>query len=339
MKSKYKFFFTGSLIILLSLLSLSIGTVKIPYIDTFKICISKIWFLNGITDISNIKDSYFIIITDIRLPRIISAFLIGAGLAVSGSVYQGVFKNPMAEPYVLGTSAASSLGAAIGIVFFHKSYIAVTFISFICGILSLFIVYNIASLKNKTPVLNLILAGIAVGFLFSGLVWFLMILSKSNAESIIFWIMGSISAIGWEKLKFIFPSISIVCLIVWFFKRELDILTTGDENAAIVGVDIERVKKILIILTVFMTSLIVAMSGVIGFIGMIIPHISRMIIGNSHKRIIPFSAMAGALTMIAADFLSRIVMQPSEIPVGVITSLAGAPYFLWLLYKNKDRMI
>jgi len=337
-KIKNKNKITLIILILLFIIAIStsimFGTVHI----SFKKLIAILFAL----DTNEVPKAYKTIILDLRLPRTFLAGLIGAGLSVIGVVYQSIFKNPMADPYVLGISSGAALGATVGIAIitkFSHNFALISILSFFGALFTLVLVYKIAVIKNILPVITLLLAGISMNFLFSSMISFIMIVKKEHMSEILFWIMGNINSASWKDVLFILPIIFFGILIIYYFSNDLNIMQTGEETAKTLGVEVEKVKKILLIITSIMVAGIVSISGIIGFVGLIVPHMVRLIIGPNNKILIPFSAFLGAIVMIFSDVLARVIISPSEIPLGIITSLIGSPYFIYLLYKNKKKMI
>lgn len=317
----------------------TIGTAKVGVIDIYKIIGSKIPMISKYIDVSDITDSAKSIIWNIRLPRVLLGAIIGASLSVAGAAFQGMFKNPMADPYVIGISSGAALGAALAIVFKIEVNIlnisSITIFAFLGALLAVFTVYNIARVKNKVPVTTLLLAGVAVGQFLTAIMSFLMILSDKDMVRITYWTLGSLSGKGWEPvLAIALPS--LVCMIViTFFARDLNILLTGEESAQSLGVDVEKTKTYILLLGTFITAVAVSVSGIIGFVGLIIPHIVRLLIGPDHRILLPASALLGSIFMIFADTIARTLISPIEIPVGIITALFGGPFFIYLLRTKK----
>lgn len=316
-----------------------IGVANISFFDSFKILISKIPFVGEYINLKNIDPIHGIIISNVRMPRVIMAMIVGIGLSVSGAAYQGMFKNPMADPYILGISSGAALGATIVIILgVHNTVIgfgAVSVSAFFGAALTAFLVYIIAVVRGKLPSLNLILAGIAISFLFSAIISFIMVFSVKDINRIIYWTMGSLSTSNWDKVIIATPIIFGGMLSIVNFSRELNIMSMGDSQAVSLGVDVSRVKKVILVMSSLIVSIIVSAVGIIGFVGLIIPHAVRLILGPDHKNIIIGSAIVGAIFMLICDTLARTLVPPAEIPVGVITSMFGAPFFIYLLIRNK----
>lgn len=319
-------------IILSTLLSVTVGTTDISPGDVFYVLIAKILPVDSMRLwLKDIPDTVEIIILKVRLPRILMAVVLGMNLAVSGSVYQGVFKNPMAEPYILGIASGASLGAAIGIV----SHGIIPLYAFTGAVLSTVIVYLIGNEQGRLSTSGLLLAGIAINLLFSSALSFIMIFFTRQLEQITFWTMGNLGRVSMDKALIISVLSIVIIMILMRYRQELNILSMGEEGAFHLGVEVEKVKKVLLILCSILIALSVSYTGTIGFVGLIIPHIVRIVHGNNYKRLMPLSALYGALFLILSDTLSRGLAEGIEIPVGVITSLVGAPFFIFLLLRNK----
>jgi iron complex transport system permease protein len=317
----------------------TIGVADITFGDALRIISSKIPIINRFINIDHIKASSLLIVLNIRLPRIILAGIVGIALASSGVVFQAIFKNPMADPYILGISSGAAFGATLVIIFgISFSFLGLSMISigaFLGAMGTTFLVYNIARLNNKTPVITLLLSGIAISFFLSAFINLLMTMNNDQVEKIVFWTMGSVSSASWRSVAISFIPVVIGVSIFVFFSKELNVILMGEETAQNLGIDVEIIRKLLLGVASIVSAAVVAVSGIIGFVGLIVPHAMRMIVGPDHKRLFPYTIISGAVFMIIADTISRIALNPTEIPIGVITSLIGAPYFIFLLIKNK----
>lgn len=317
----------------------TIGSAKVGVLDIFKIIGSKISFINNYIDVSDIADSAKTIIWNIRLPRVLLGALVGASLSMAGAAFQGMFKNPMADPYVIGISSGAALGATLAIVFKISISIfkipTITIFAFAGALLAVSLVYNIARVKNKVPVTTLLLAGVAVGQFLTAIMSFLMVISDKDMVKITYWTLGSLAGKGWEPVINISLPVIICMIVINFFARDLNILLTGEESAQSLGIDVEKTKTYILLLGTFITAVSVSVSGIIGFVGLIIPHIVRLLIGPDHRILLPASALLGAIFMIFADTIARTIISPIEIPVGIITALFGGPFFIYLLRAKK----
>ena len=270
-----------------------------------------------------------IIFNEIRLPRVIVALLVGMGLGVSGAALQGLFRNPLADPYVIGTSAGGALGAAVSILFFGGAFLPIAAFCGACG--SIFTVYLIARQGTRASVEILLLSGVAVSFFLSAMLSFLMYRAGQNLHQIIYWLMGGLWNADWNSVWtgcLIIPGIVVLVLA----GRELDILSFGEEEASTLGVNTERVKILLLAVSAFVTAVAVSIAGSIGFIGLITPHLVRSLTGPQHRFMIPVTALVGGFILLWTDTVSRTFL--SDLPVGIITAFFGAPFFLYLVRRR-----
>ncbi len=341
--NKKKFFLLLLLIyFIMIIISIALGTANISFKQAFFALIKPLPFVSeGVK--AQVSSAHSLIIYRIRLPRIIMASLVGMGLSVVGVSFQGVFKNPMADPYVLGISSGAALGAAIAIVFKIGesifSFSMVTIFAFAGALITAFFVYNIARVGNRIPTINLLLSGIAVSFLLSSCLSILMVFNQNKIDKIVFWTLGDFNSANWKQIAVVTPFIFIGVLVIYFFSSDLNLMLTGDEAAKSMGVEVEKVKKIIVIVSSFVVAACVAFSGVIGFVGLLIPHMMRMILGPNHKHLIPFSALGGAMFLLFSDTLARAILPSAELPVGAVTALFGSPYFIILFLKYKKRVM
>jgi len=318
-------------------LALSIGAVKVEILDIIKILKNKI--LNVDNQNIDIDNNIIYIIWNIRLPRIFASLLIGGMLSIAGVTYQGILKNPMADPFILGISSGAALGATIGIVSkISFSILGLDFISiaaFIGAVSVIFIVYNIAKINNDVPVTTLLLSGVAMSQFLTAILSILMLLFDRDLNKIILWTMGSLSGQGWDSILNILPYGIIGIVVLVYFSSDMDILLLGDESAKNLGVETDKVKKIVLITASIVTAAAVSVSGIIGFVGLIVPHIVRIFVGPKHIKLVPISFITGGVLMVICDTIARSII-PQEIPVGIITAIFGGPFFIYLLKKRKE---
>jgi len=326
-------------LILVVLVTISIGSMPIPVSNVYTILVKNIPIIGDF-----VKDNSTVIETEIvlqiRLPRVFAAALVGVGLTSAGVVLQGLLRNPMADPYVLGISAGASLGASLAIGFgFGTTFLgflyAVPLMAFIGALATILVVYNIAKLGGGTSMLSLLLIGIAASSFLSAIVSLIKLVSSDALHGIIYWIMGSLQIAGWTHVYIAAPLILGGTIAIFFFSRELNMISLGESQAQHLGVDVESLKTKMLVCVSLITAAAVSISGVIGFIGLIIPHITRILVGPDHRILIPTSSLLGAIVLICCDTLARMVMSPAEIPVGIITSILGCPFFVYLLLKRK----
>jgi len=320
--------------IIISVLALTVGSVEIPFKTVWQILISHLPFVNLRGDWSSTTD---MIITGIRLPRIFMAGAVGTALGVAGATYQGLFRNPLADPYLIGVAQGAALGAVVGFVLpltFGGSYL-IPILAFLGALAAVSIVYLIARVGRTLPMTTLILAGVAIGSLLISITAYLTMISANKVHGILSWLMGSFSISGWDQLRLISPFLAIGLVVIFLYSRQLNVMQLDEEQAQQLGINVERTKIILLVSATLITAVAVCFVGTIGFVGIIVPHIVRLIWGPDHRLLLPLSAIAGAILLILADTASRTLMAPAEIPVGVITAFLGAPFFLFLLRRKK----
>ena len=286
------------------------------------------------------KDSTETILWNIRLPRVLTAFVVGAGLTLCGILMQVLTKNSLADPYVLGISHGASAGAVSVIMYGWLNILGgygTMAGAFMGAILSILLALRIATIRNKVTATQLVLAGIAVSALFGALTNLMIYHTKTGSDKVktaTYWMMGSLSGSSWEKLKYATIAFVVCFILIMFLTRQLDVLLLGDDVAATVGVDTGKLKLWIIIIATLLTGIIVSISGTIGFVGLTFPHITRSIVGTKHKRLVPASMLVGGTFLVIADILSRVLVAPEELPIGVVSAFFGAPFFLYLIRKS-----
>ncbi len=326
------------LLVLASILGISIGSIDIPIDIVLRILVAKIYPWIDTSDITEVQQ---VIVWLIRVPRVLVAALVGAALAIAGTQMQGLFQNPLASPGIIGTSSGGALGAVIALASGLASYSMFYIPIFASGgaLLSLFIVYTLATQNGKTPVAVLLLAGIALNALIAAMTSFIITVAwveHDIAREIVFWLMGGLDNRTWSHVWIALPGILIGSIIAMAYIRELDILLMGQETAYSLGIEVEKVQRIILFSTALLTGTAVAVSGVVGFVGLIIPHIVRLFVGPKHRYLIPLSAVIGAIFLILVDLLARTINSPTEIRLGILTAVFGAPFFLYLLRKQSQ---
>ncbi|MDO9592405.1 MAG: iron chelate uptake ABC transporter family permease subunit [Erysipelotrichaceae bacterium] len=330
-----------SALVVVILAASAIGSADISISDCARILLSKVPLIGASVDLSEIKPSHISILLKIRLPRILLSALIGSALSVSGVAYQGIFKNPMADPFVLGISSGAALGATFVIVTGAKFGIlglsSISVGAFAGALAAAFTVYNIGRIGNRTPVVTLLLAGIAVNYFLSSMISIVMSFNRDRMENIVFWTMGSVTTATWMQIAVALVPILLGTAYLLTCARDLNALALGEDSAKGLGVDSEKAKKTILIVASIVTASAVSVSGIIGFVGLIIPHVVRILSGPDHRTLLPFSILTGAIFLVLSDTLARTLVVPAELPIGIITSVFGAPYFLYLLYRNKLR--
>lgn len=281
------------------------------------------------------------IVLQIRLPRIALAATVGAALAGAGTVFQGLFRNPMADPYIIGVSAGAALGATAAIVlnvsFAILGVSAVTLLAFVGALLVTLLVYRLAWFRGDVVVEHLLLAGVAVGAFLAAIISALQLLGGESLQQVLFWLMGGFSGRTWDHVGLAAPYVVAGFIVAAVLARDLNLLVLGDETARALGVQTNRVRALLIAAGSLMAAAGVAVSGLIGFVGLVVPHLMRLLVGPDHRRLLPVAALAGALLLLLADTVARTIAPPTEIPVGIVTAALGAPFFLFLLRRHRRR--
>lgn len=323
------FLTTFFFLIIAILVSLAVGSVFLP--------------LNDIFAVINRSGSELAtkILWDIRLPRTVLVALTGMALGGSGAAYQGLFRNPLADPFLIGISSGAGLGAvlAMSIDWTYSSWglMAIPLAAFISALLTVAVVYFLARVGQTTPITNLILSGVAVSAFATSLMSFLMLRSDGELRRAMSWLMGGSTQLGWEFILVILPYLLIGLGVLILSGHTLNLLQFGDEQAQQLGLTVSRSKTIILIMASMATAAAVAFAGIIGFVGLIVPHIMRLWFGSDYRRLVPLSIIGGATALLFSDVIARVLLAPQEIPVGIITSLAGAPFFLWVLRRSKTQ--
>ena len=284
-------------------------------------------------------DDYYIIF-DYRFPRIMVGFFVGMALGASGLALQSLFRNPLVDPFIIGISGGGALGAGLAIIFglnwFFLGMSPIPFFAFAGAILTIFIVYRLGIVNGKLYIDRLLLAGIAISSLCSSILSLLLVIKGESIEVVVYWIMGSLNNKGWEHLLIILPFFIAGILIIVIYLKDLYVFSTGEEVAMSLGIDPHKLKILLILASTFLASAAVAVSGIIGFIGLIVPHLSRLFIKNSDVRyVFPVVLLMSGGLLVLADTLARTLFSPQQIPVGVFTAILGVPFFLSLLPKHQ----
>jgi iron complex transport system permease protein len=310
------------------LTSATIGPVSIPIRTVAEIALSPLPWVA-----SSASDTFRTIVLQIRLPRIVLGAIVGFALAAAGTVMQGFFRNPMADPSIVGVSAGAATGAVAVIV----TGITVPFgrpaAAFVGALVAAFGVYLIATEGGRTPVATLLLAGVAVQTFLGAVISYMIVHAGRQINEAVYWLMGHLHNSTWSKAQAALAVALPGVLVLHLFARDLNVLLLGEEDAHALGIDVERTKRVLLVLASLVTAAAVAVSGIIGFVGLVVPHVMRLLVGPDHRVLLPTSALAGASFLVATDTLAR--AGPAEIPVGIVTAALGAPFFLYLLRKRE----
>ena len=324
------------LLVVIVILAVTIGSVSIPFSTTIGILLSRLPWVDMSPTWAGTLET---IIFDIRLPRVVLAGLVGSALATAGATYQGLFRNPLADPYLIGVAQGAALGAVIGFLLppaWHSLGFGIIPLLAFCGaVVSTAVVYNLARVGKTLPATTLILAGVAIGALLASIVSYLVISSGEKIHGIMFWLMGSFSLSQWSEVIIALPYVILGVTIILLYARPLNLVQLDEEQAQQLGINVERLKLVLLAAATLITAAAVSFVGIIGFVGIIVPHAVRLIWGVDHRFLLPLSVLTGAVFLILADMIARTVMAPTEIPIGVITALCGAPFFLYLLKRRK----
>lgn len=310
-------------------LSLAIGSVFIPPAELWKI-------LRGAGE-----ETFAVIVWNIRLPRTVLIALAGAALGGSGAAYQGLFRNPLADPFLIGVASGAGLGAVIAMTirwpYSFWGLMAIPLAAFLAALLTVFLVYQLARVGRTVPTTNLILAGVAFSSFATSLTSFLMIRSTSEVRRALGWLLGGISLAGWDSVLSLLPYLVIGFGGLLLSGHALNLMQFGDDQAQQLGLNVTRARALILAASSLTTAAAVAFAGIIGFIGLIVPHVVRMWFGADYRRVIPLSILGGASALLVSDVIARVILAPQELPVGIVTALAGAPFFLWVLRRAKNQ--
>ncbi len=315
------------------------GAVRVDVADMLRMTVDRLPFVD-LAETWRTTDAT--ILFQIRLPRVLGGALVGAALATAGVLFQGLLRNPMADPYIIGTSSGAALGATMAMVLpvsvAFLGFGLVSLAAFAGGLGSVFLVYNLARVGGRTPIISMLLAGFVVSALLAAIISFMIAISDRldlNIRSVYSFLMGHVSVVGWEQLAVITPLVVGGVILARLYAFRLNAFALGEEGAAYVGVEVERDKVIILAVGSLLTAAAVSIGGLIGFVGLVMPHAVRLILGPDHRLLVPAAALAGAAFVVVADLLARLVLAPAEIPVGVITAIVGAPFFLYLLRRSR----
>lgn len=310
------------------LVAISVGAYRVPIPDVVRVLASRAGL--GIETVA----VYDTVVWDIRLTRIVLGMAVGAALATSGAVYQGVFRNPLVEPYILGVSSGAAFGAGLSVMFDFA--LSMQALAFIFGMVAVFATYSLSRVRGQTPTVTLVLAGVVIGSMFSAMfAIFQYAGTDEQLRRLVFWILGGLHRATWSEVAIVAPLVVFGFAVIWAHSWKLNVLTLGEEEAAALGIRTERVKRILIVAATAITAFVVSVSGIIAWVGLMIPHAARLLIGPDHRWLLPLGAIMGAAFVIVCDTLARTVTT-GEVPIGIITSVLGAPYLIYLLRTRLD---
>jgi len=313
-------------------IAVAFGAVSVPFSDV----------VGAVTrGLSGQAERSDVLILDLRLPRVLLGALVGACLAAAGTLYQALFRNPLADPYILGVSSGAGLAATIALALGAGSVVArlvtVPVAAFVGASLTLALVVTVARRAGRVDVTSLLLAGVAVSYGLSAVTSFIMVFSRETMSQVVFWMMGGLGGSAWHHVWAVAILLAIGLVPPMVMRRRLNVMLLGDSRAVQLGIDVERFKLVILGSASLMVAGAVSVSGLIGFVGLMTPHMARLALGPDHRLLLPASTLLGAIVMVLADLVARVVLAPVEIPVGIVTALLGAPFFLWLLVRARVR--
>lgn len=320
-------------LVLVVLVAVGIGSVDVPLPDTWHIVVTHLTGNGRPSDL--VADQ---IVWRIRLPRVLLAVLCGAGLSVAGVVLQALVANPLADPYVLGVSSGASLGAALVFTVGAGALggFGVSSAAFLGAMIAVVLVFALGQRQGRLAPTRLVLAGVAVGYLFSAATSYVQLRASPNElRLLMFWLLGSVSGAQWSQLSIVSIVVIASTALLVLYGRRLNALLTGDESAAALGIDVRRLRIGLLVLASLLTGTLIAVVGGVGFVGLMIPHVVRLVVGSDHRKVLPMAALVGGIYLVLVDLVSRTVDSPNELPLGIFTAAFGAPFFLWLLRRNR----
>ena len=316
------------------ILATSLGTVAIPFGQVAGMVARRLlgWGAGG-------SPQAEAIILQIRLPRVVTAAVVGSALAAAGTVFQGLLRNPMADPYIIGTSGGAALGATLALILPWRvvwlGFTPVPILAFGGAMGAVLVVYRVARVGPRTPITTLLLTGFALSSLMAAVMSFLMLAGTQTLQRVVLWTMGGTTASGWTQLRVVTPLILAGVTLAFLLAHDLNAFLLGEEQAAHLGVNVERRKLALLMVGSLLTAAAVSVSGLVGFVGLVVPHVARLLFGPDHRFLLPAAALVGAIFLVLADLVARLLLSPAEIPVGIITALIGAPFFIYLLRRSK----
>jgi iron complex transport system permease protein len=322
----------GALLVVVILVAAAVGSVTFSLGDSWQIVRAHIF--GGVVDPAHDQ-----IIWQFRIPRVLLAALAGAGLAVTGVVLQALVNNPLADPFILGVSAGGSVGAVTVMALGAGALggLGVSGAAFLGAMLAVGLVFLLGQQGGKLNPVRLVLAGVVVSYVFTSITNFLQLQTEpNNMRAIMFWLLGSVSGAHWDQLHVAGVVVIASTLLLTLYGRQLNALVTGDESATALGIDVKRLRLVLIVLSSLVAGVLIAVAGGIGFVGLMVPHLVRLTFGVDHRRLLPLAALVGAIYLVIVDLLSRTVDPPNELPLNILTALFGAPFFIWLMRRDRS---
>lgn len=333
----------GAVLLLTTFISLTIGAMHIPLRDAVVIVMKSV----GLFSHTSVDETHAAVLTMIRIPRVLMTLLIGAALGVSGAALQGLFRNPLVEPSLIGVSGGAAAAVVVTIVFgaalvsstpLWVSNSVISLVAFAGGTLATFAVLRLSMSSGRTQIALLVLVGVAINALTGALIGLAIFYADDNQlSSFMFWTLGDLGGATWDKLLLTAPLLAVSTIGLFYFGSPLNALALGESDAYHMGVQVERVKRKMILLAALAVGLSVSLAGIIGFVGLIVPHLVRTLFHADNRLVLPASALGGAVLLLLADVVARTVVSPAELPIGVVTALLGAPFFIMLLLKMKQK--
>ena len=335
---KFTLLFAGLVIVtcVVIIVSSGMGYMQIPVRDILQVLYGTITGNRELLD--GLDKAVPIVVMDVRLPRILTAALVGGGLALSGVIYQGILLNPLADPYTLGVSSGAAFGASIALLanILFSTFFSVPLFAFAGAVATLFVVLHLSNFQGRISANTLILSGVIIGAILSAAISFVQYLADKQVAVIIFWLMGSFSARSWGDVTIVAAAVCLGLFITFYYSRDLNIMSLGGRSADSLGVETGRTRMILLVTASMVTAVCVAVSGIIGFIGLIVPHLMRFLVGPDNRKLLPVSLLGGATLLLVADTVTRALL-PSEVPIGVLTALIGGPFFCVIFRRRQKR--
>lgn len=330
------------LLLLVMVFAITVGSADLSMWESLRLVLSKLPGIGEFMNVSELAATYDKIIWQVRMPRILTSALVGGALAIVGATFQGVFRNSLADPHILGVSS----GAALGATFAMLTGASVSFMglgtigvfAFLGALVTVFLVYKVAGIGGQISTTNMLLTGTAISTLLSSIISLLMTFNREQIAKVYMWTMGSFSSSTWEKAGFLGVFVFVGTVVLILYSGKLNILMMGEEDAQCLGVDVSKTKTVLIITSSLLVAASVSVSGIIGFVGLIIPHCVRLICGSDNRKLMPYVFFIGAIFLVICDTLARTIAAPTEIPVGIITAIFGAPYFVVLVATRKRKI-
>ncbi|MBO5146375.1 MAG: iron ABC transporter permease [Lachnospiraceae bacterium] len=340
---KFNIIILSAVLLAVIIFSVSVGSAKLSFAESLKLAAAKLPFAGRFVDSAYLGTKYETIVWKVRMPRTLTAALVGASLSLVGAAFQGIFRNPLADPHILGVSSGAAFGATLAMLtgagagFMGLGTVGI--FAFAGALAVVFLVYSISKISGEISATSMLLTGTAISTFLSALISLLMTFHNDQIEKVYMWTMGSFSSAAWGKVGFLTLFAAIGAGILLMYARKLNLILMGDDDAKCLGIDVDRTRRHIIAAASILVGASVAVSGVIGFAGLMIPHCIRLVAGADNKKLMPYSFLLGAIFMTLCDVAARTVAAPTEIPVGIITAMFGAPYFIFLVLRRRKGIV